>query len=147
MIFKYQNIKIAISQSVLDGLNNFVQTGKKLENGGVLMGSIFDNRIEILRISVPTPFDKCNRYGFIRDKKSAKLFIDYEFVNSNGKIIYLGEWHTHPEDYPAPSSQDIKMIKEQYKENIFNEKFLLMLILGRKDIYFGLFDGTNLITL
>lgn len=144
MIFEYKNIKISISQSVLDGLNKFVQTGKKLENGGVLMGSIFDDRIEILRISVPTPFDRCNRYGFVRDKRSAKLFIDYEFINSNGKIIYLGEWHTHPEDYPTPSSQDKKMIREQYKENVFDEKFLLMLILGRKNIYLGVYDGHNL---
>ncbi|SNV35354.1 Uncharacterised protein [Chryseobacterium taklimakanense] len=144
MIFEYNNIRISISQTVIDGLNNFKQTGKKLEAGGVLMGSIFHDRIEILRISIPTPFDKSNRYGFVRDKRSAKIFIDYEFVNSKGKIIYLGEWHSHPEDYPTPSSQDIKMIREQYNENVFDEKFLLMLILGRKDIYLSIFDGKEI---
>lgn len=39
------------------------------------------------------------------------------------------------------------MIKEQYKENTFDESFLLMLILGRKDFYFGVFEGKSLIQL
>lgn len=147
MTFKYKDIKFIIHQSVLDGLNEFRQTGNKFESGGIILGSIFNDRIEILKFSIPTPFDKCNRFGFVRDKKSAKLFIDYEFINSRGKIVYLGEWHTHPEDYPTPSNQDNKMIKEQYKVNIYDANFVLMLILGRKGIYLGAFEGKLLISL
>ncbi|HCZ9268877.1 TPA: Mov34/MPN/PAD-1 family protein [Vibrio alginolyticus] len=25
---------------------------------------------------------------------------------SGGTVNYIGEWHTHPEDFPKPSQQD-----------------------------------------
>lgn len=56
------------------------------------------------------------------------------FKDSNGKKIYLGEWHTHPEDYPKPSSLDKNSILKQIRGNILNSEIIFMLILGRKNI-------------
>ena len=54
--------------------------------------------------------------------------------NSHGEISYLGEWHTHPEDFPKPSivdKQEWNNIKSKRKYPIF------FLIIGRKDFYIG----------
>lgn len=144
MTLHYKDFRVIITESVLRALSKFKQTGRKNEQGGILLGTVSDDIIEINRISIPTMFDKSSRHGFIRDKKSAQLFVDYEFENSNGKIIYLGEWHTHPENYPTPSYQDKNMITKQFKDNILNEPFLLLFIVGIKKNYYSIYDGKRL---
>jgi integrative and conjugative element protein (TIGR02256 family) len=141
MKFKYQNINIVVEQNVIDLFNTFRQTGKKPESGGILLGEIYDSEVRIKKASVPTSFDSSSRYMFNRNKKSAQLITDYEFKNSGGTIIYIGEWHTHPENIPTPSSTDIKMITTQFRKNKINETFLLMIIVGLKDVYLGVYNG------
>ena len=148
MTFSDGNIVVAVDDGVLNVFRHFRQVGRKLEKGGILLGQCYDNdSIVIKKASTPTKFDKSHRFNFFRDKRSAQLFIDYEFLNSNGKTIYLGEWHTHPEDYPTPSGTDVKMIKNQFNKNSINEDFLIMVIVGRKSFYVCYFDGKRIIQL
>jgi integrative and conjugative element protein (TIGR02256 family) len=147
MKFYYKNITIVIEPNVLELFNTFHQTGKKPESGGILLGKVYDNEIRIKKASLPTMFDSFSRFSFNRHKKSAQLFTNYEFKNSGGTIIYIGEWHTHPENIPTPSPKDVKMIANQFRENKINETFLLMVIVGLKDIYLGYYDGEILTAL
>ena len=143
MIYQHGHIKIVIEKNVENFFLNYRQTKNKNEQGGILLGVVMMNEIRICKASIPTVFDKSNRFSFERNKKSAQLFIDYEFLNSGGKIIYLGEWHTHPESFPTPSNVDLKMIKTQYVKNNLNENFLIMIIIGTKEKYVSFFDGKN----
>src|SRR5690606_9241056 len=77
------------------------------ESGGIIMGKIIDDQINILKLSIPTSLDSSSRKKFERSKVGAQIIIDYEFFNSNGQLVYLGEWHTHPEPYPSPSITDL----------------------------------------
>lgn len=147
MILKHKHLTIEFSKSVNQVFNDFMQTGNRKEKGGILLGEICKNEISIIKASVPTIFDKSTRFSFNRNKKSAQIIVDYEFFNSQGKTIYLGEWHTHPEDYPTPSSTDIKMIRQQFNKNLLNEDFLLLVIVGRKSIYVSIFNGKENIPL
>lgn len=147
MKFKHKNTTIIIEQNVVDLFNTFRQTGRKPESGGILLGKVYENEIRVKKASIPTVFDSSKRYNFIRHKKSAQLFTNYEFKNSGGTIIYIGEWHTHPETIPTPSSTDIKMISTQFRKNKINETFLLMIIVGLKDVYLGIYDGKDLTAL
>lgn len=144
MRFKHNNIDILIEENVIDLFQTFKQTGNKNERGGIILGEVSKKNIIIKKASIPTQFDKSSRFKFIRNKKSAQIFTDYEFYNSGGTVIYIGEWHTHPENYPSPSSTDISMIKTQFKKNKINENFLIMIIVGLKDYYLGYYDGKNL---
>ena len=40
------------------------------------------------------------------------MIIDLEYANSNGKIQYIGEWHTHPQINPYPSKLDLISLSE-----------------------------------
>jgi integrative and conjugative element protein (TIGR02256 family) len=83
-------------------------------------------------ITVPYKNDFVSYDSFIRkDKKhlnisqSLKLKIDRNFT-------YLGEWHTHTEDIPTPSSVDLSewnLIKSTRPYPI------VFMILGKKDFY------------
>lgn len=142
---KLQHYNIILSDAVLKILSSFRQIRKSQnEAGGILLGQIVGNNIYVLKASIPSKFDKATRYSFIRDKDIAQIIVDYEFHNSDRKTIYLGEWHTHPENTPIPSSQDKRMIGGQKKSGKLNESFLLLIIQGIKGIYVGLCNGETL---
>ncbi|MBO9583113.1 MAG: Mov34/MPN/PAD-1 family protein [Flavobacterium sp.] len=144
---KLGDFNIFLSKRVLSDFVNYKQDKIfKNESGGILLGQVFIKNIYILKNSVPCRDDKSKRYSFERDIKNAQKIIDFEFKESEGKTIYLGEWHTHPEKVPNPSSQDIKMIKEQFEKNILNEPFIVMIIFGTKSFFIGIYNGKKIIS-
>lgn len=58
-----------------------------------------------------------------------------EWRNSKQITTYVGEWHTHPEDHPSPSSIDI----ERWNKELPNNKKLILVIQGRKSIWVGFY--------
>lgn len=137
---------VVLSESVKSLFQKFIQDKvEKNEAGGILLGSIVGKKIYIIKASIPNKFDKATRTSFLRDKNIAQIIVDYEFENSNGTMFYLGEWHTHPEDYPTPSGQDRKMTIEQYNKSRLPQPFSLMVIQGIKDIYIALYDGKKIV--
>jgi len=140
-----KRMNVHISKSVMNIIENYKQFKKNdNEAGGILFGQIMENNVYIMKASTPNKFDKASRYSFVCNKDAAQIIIDFEFKNSGGKTIYFGEWHTHPENKPTPSSIDINMIKSQFFKNKINEPFLFLLIQGITDVYFVLFDGKEL---
>lgn len=116
MIVKRDKYIIHISDEVLLTLAKYKQKKHQNESGGIILGLVHeDDNIYISKVSEPNTSDKASLYGFERDKRAAQIIVDSEFYESDGTIIYLGEWHTHPEPDPSPSSADIKMIKNNIK--------------------------------
>ncbi len=145
--FELGNLSIKITEDVFEKMKIFIQDEKhKSEAGGVLMGYFLeDNNYSITDVSSPSELDKSSRFTFTRSKKNAQKIINKIFKDSNGKKIYLGEWHTHPEDYPTPSSLDKKSILEQIRGNILNSEIIFMLIIGRKGIYISCVEKAGII--
>jgi integrative and conjugative element protein (TIGR02256 family) len=143
--FAFKKHKIVFSDAVLETFNKYKQKSPQShESGGIVLGQITGDVIYINRASTPNIFDKSSRYRFERDKNAAQIIVNYEYNNSDRKISYLGEWHTHPENTPTPSGQDRKMIKDQYSSSKLNEPFLLMIIQGIENLYVAYFDGMSL---
>lgn len=146
MEIKIDKYTIHIAKNVLKVLDSYKQTGNQNEAGGIILGQVYENnKVCITEVSEPNEFDKSSRFSFIRDKRMAQLIVDEAFDKSEGKLIYLGEWHTHPEPSPKPSLVDKRMIKQQFKKNIINENFLILLIQGTKTIYTAVYNGKKLI--
>lgn len=136
---------IIITNGVSDILNKYRQVkNKSKENGGILLGQVNKEHILISRASLPSSLDKSFPFNFIRSKNSAQYIIDYEFHNSRKKNIYLGEWHSHPENNANPSRQDISMIKEQFTSNKINTGFLIFIIIGIKKDFIGIYNGKKI---
>lgn len=136
--FELDQYSIYISEHVLSLLADYKQLKcNSHESGGILLGQVKDKEIYILKISIPSKLDKSSRTSFKRDRQKAQIIIDHEFQNSGQKTIYLGEWHTHPENYPKPSIVDVNMILSQQVENKLNEPFVLLLIQGLKGLFLG----------
>lgn len=138
MIVKKTNKGILkISDTPLLRMESYKQDNiKKTEAGGVLLGRfIIDSKnIIIDKVTVPMIGDKRSRYQFIRGEKMHQRIITSSWVKSGGTCNYLGEWHTHPEDYPSPSSQDIKNWKEILSKRLYSSQYLYFIIVGIKEV-------------
>ena len=93
----------------------------------------YPNHTEIVKITTPNIFDKLGRFFFIRSKNGAQPYINKAWKRSNGTLIYLGEWHTHPEMDPKPSFDDTRMIKTVLNETVMEINFLYLIIVGQNN--------------
>ena len=138
------NFNLSISKIVLNVFNKYIQDDEQSpESGGIVTGKIYDDLIEILNCSEPSDLDTSSRYNFNRSFKTAQNFINERFEISNGKEVYLGEWHTHPEDIPTPSKTDINSFTKTIKKNRLNSKVHFMIIIGRVSIYIGIYFNSK----
>ncbi len=129
------NRYIIFSEEVINTLKKFQQNNHNtVESGGLLLGKIRGEHFEITQITIPYSKDKLSKFSFERNDPKHIKFMNSLKKNSFGEVSYLGEWHTHPEDFPKPSTVD----KREWN-NIRNKRkyFVFFLIIGRKDFYIG----------
>ncbi len=91
------------------------------------------NDVIVDAVTEPMPGDRRTRYSFYRAKRRHQAAIDAAWVASGHTCTYLGEWHTHPETHPTPSSIDThdwnrRLLQDQYCEELF------FLIVGMQEV-------------
>ena len=137
---KYQ---INIDDSVFEQLHQYRQINGS-ETGGILLGYILPHDvIKVKKCSEPCIYGIASSYTFERDAEKANQIIKQEIVESEGKMVYLGEWHTHPTSNPSPSPTDKKSIKDILKNNHLASNIIIFIIVGRTLDYKGYFDGAK----
>jgi integrative and conjugative element protein (TIGR02256 family) len=128
---------LCISPTVLNELEKYRQHNRSApEAGGIILGRIFPTRgnVEVDAVTVPNSQDHGSRFRFTRARKPAQREIERAWVNSQGIQNYLGEWHTHPEDDPRPSSVDVDNWIRLARIAEFEQDALFFLIVGRVTI-------------
>lgn len=98
-----------------------------LETGGVLLGFLKNKTIFIEKASGPGKVALHEPYYFRADPNYVSMFIDMEIANSQCKLRYLGEWHSHLQIEPDPSTIDLASLSEIAESS---SDFCLMLVLG-----------------
>jgi integrative and conjugative element protein (TIGR02256 family) len=78
------------------------------EAGGILLGRVVatNGHFVVDQAAPPNSRDRRSRFSFRRSRRASQGLVDEAWHQSCGTCIYLGEWHTHPEDDPWPSSTD-----------------------------------------
>lgn len=127
---------IDLDRTALHEMLAYRQKAKNnLEAGGVHLGRFILDSKNIVVDEVTKPFssDIRERRRFKRGLEHQKV-IDEKWRLSDGKTNYLGEWHTHPENHPEPSRQDIREWKKILKNDVFSSRYLYFVIVGVKDL-------------
>lgn len=138
-----RRIFVTLSDQVLEVLKDYVQRkDSDPESGGILLGYVRGENLEVLEATVPTIWDKRKRYLFERMPFGHQLLANNRWTSSNGTVRYLGEWHSHPEDSPNPSQLDsIEWTKLAGKRK--DARPLLALIVGRCGLKLELVDAAG----
>lgn len=140
------NRTLRVSGRVIKIFEEHEQKKSYGEAGGILLGHVAKDYVEITNITTPNRFDLRNFFTFVRAKIPAQLRINRAWKKSSGIMIYLGEWHTHREINPAPSLEDQKMILKVFKETLMEIDFLYLIIVGLNGTYWvGKQTGNGLI--
>ena len=101
--------RVTVSEEVVRVWHAHRQTeATAAESFGVLMGTTSVDRREIWIEAVTTPLrrDRRSRYSFALRDAGHQRAACRMFAASDGRAIYLGTWHTHPEPVPKPSDID-----------------------------------------
>lgn len=127
--------KVQISSVVLVHLKEEYKKSKYFEIGGILFGRINRNKniVTIEKLEVVRSKKKF-RLAYVRNNRIAQKLINKVWVESEGIVNYIGEWHTHPSIAPIPSSTDQTTILEQTFEKRSNYfPYTLLLIIGQNE--------------
>jgi len=154
-IFKLPNGSyLLISNRVSKALEKYRQLeDTAVEQGGMLFGvtratekQLFDVHvppcIELTHISEPNEGDMATRSSFKRRSNSHFKRLNSLKEQSNGKTVYLGEWHTHPENSPRPSKTDVKSWGKDFKG-----KMAIVCILGIDQDWWGYWSNNKIVKL
>lgn len=126
---------VAIGDEASSVFQRFRQSGAlDVEAGGVLLGRIIRLSGDIVvDVAVePDRSDQRSRFRFRRKRAAAQLRVSQEWERSDGTRIYLGEWHTHAEPIPTPSSLDRREWLRLAVETRYEQERLLFIIVGTK---------------
>jgi integrative and conjugative element protein (TIGR02256 family) len=111
------------------------------ESAGVLLGYRRECHIHVVQATLPAADDVRSRLSFWRRDRSHQQIATREWRGSGRTKDYLGEWHTHPEATPTPSSVDVS----EWCSLCSRSKCpLIFFILGTADNWYGIGFGAEL---
>lgn len=129
--------KIKINANVIDLMNSYKQLNiNDCEAGGILIGreSKETGNTIIEYATEPYHKDKRTRNSFLRKDKKHIQFYKQLYEENNGIYAYIGEWHTHSEDYPNYSRIDSNNWNKISNKNNDKDKVYYHVIVGNKEI-------------
>ncbi|RDI09738.1 ThiF family adenylyltransferase [Flavobacterium sp. AG291] len=124
---KLSDSNIYISKDILDDIKNHLNHHYPKEFGGVFVGKLFHNSILIEKILIPDDY-KNGRTIFVRHPGTLNQRLKSIFDTTKGKVVYIGEWHSHPDGAPLPSQTDISAMKEISETESINITSPLLMI-------------------
>lgn len=121
---------ILLTPEVLAIFSKYQQTESKIEAGGYLIGQEFSGQLVVEVATEPGVNDVRKRFFFKRNKYHGQKLVDKIWKASDRKMIIAGEWHSHPERFPTPSTTDIRESRKSFIEGHFPLGFMLIVIIG-----------------
>lgn len=131
------NLTLTVESSVLDTIEQYSRAHYPNEFGGILMGSYLNNYIDLVISDIIVPDNyKSSRTNFEPDHKELNKRTKEYYNHYNNKVIYVGDWHSHPNGSNQFSQPDFYAIRDVAKSEKVNIKNPILLIVAFSDDYF-----------
>lgn len=133
--FGPKGAKLLIEASVFERFATFRQLASSApESGGILMGYRRGPHTHVTEATVPSRRDVQRRFGFFRHAAHHQRVALRRWKETDQTLDYVGEWHSHPEDNPAPSGTDLREWREIMAANA---RPMVFVIVGRCTNWIG----------
>lgn len=129
--------RLKIAPDALARMLAFRQSRKRApEAGGVLVGRHLHagGHVIVDAVTQPMSGDVATRCSFHRSREPHQRAIDEAWSRSGGRSVYLGEWHTHPEPDPRPSSVDLGDWRRRLRDDEVEAPYLFFAIVGLEQV-------------
>jgi integrative and conjugative element protein (TIGR02256 family) len=139
MQFSYQGVLIHFTDECLGVLSAHRQEGwRAKEIGGQLFARFSPESVEVTVATVTKGKSRRSRFGFFPDRNAERADVLSLFKQG---LHYIGDWHTHPQDVPTPSSTDERELHDIFVKSQHELPFMLLVIVGTKPPPTGLYVG------
>jgi integrative and conjugative element protein (TIGR02256 family) len=108
------------------------------EAGGQLFARLTPGLVAVGMATGPRPTDFRTPLSYIPDREAEQNEI---LSLRNDGWHYVGDWHTHPQRVPFPSSRDIRTVKSTTIQSKLAISGVFMVIVGRDAFPNGLYVG------
>jgi integrative and conjugative element protein (TIGR02256 family) len=112
------------------------------EVGGVLLGCYRAGALHITDATAPQKGDRWSPTRFWRSPTGHQSYAETAWRNSKGVITHVGEWHSHAETCPKPSSIDRKSWSEALAEQ---RRAMTFLIVGTRSVHLSVGAGLGVV--
>lgn len=114
------------------------------ESGGQLFGKLSNFEIFVVEATGPRASDVRTRISYKPDRRAEQVEIDERFQKG---LIYLGDWHTHPELRPTPSTRDSESMVECFSKSKHSLTSFMLVVVGSKtwnESFVALYDSKGI---
>lgn len=127
---KIIGLKLVLSDKLIAEMRAFGLKYYPKEFGGILVGRYSeDMKTCIIDQTILPKRYKSSQYYFVRGKEGLLEALSF-YYNQTPRLIYIGEWHTHPNMKPEPSETDKNAMQEIADHEDVLIKSPVMIILG-----------------
>lgn len=98
--------RAVISARAMARMKTEANKGLPDESGGILVGRFELDQVVISEAGDPGPRARRTRAGFRRDGDHSQRLLDMAVSRNGGRVDYVGEWHSHPEDCKASPTDE-----------------------------------------
>jgi integrative and conjugative element protein (TIGR02256 family) len=134
--FNLDKLQIVFEDPVIETMFSKAQVHQDTkERGGLLLGRLYpDENLIVVVEAMESPAISSKNTEIYVDNDVANRDMKKRWEDSNGKITYVGDWHTHPERTPSPSCIDTTTFKDTYRSSKMDQNFLICAIVGTTSI-------------
>ena len=138
-----EGASLVLSDAVVEHFALYQQVRQdQAEAGGQLFARITRYEIFVEEATGPRPTDRRGRSHYIPDRQAERKEIRERFVFG---LHYIGDWHTHPEKVPTPSSVDLYTIGDCSRRSTHKLAGFLLIVVGNGSfpecLHISLHDG------
>lgn len=139
MQFTYLGVLITFTDECLGVLSSQRQTGwLAKEIGGQLFARFTPESVDVTVATITRGKSRRSRFGFFPDRDAERADVLSLFKQG---LHYLGDWHTHPQDLPTPSSTDEWELRDIFVKSQHELPFMLLVVVGTTPPPAGLYVG------
>lgn len=130
-----EKISVFFNSSTLNIIKDLIKNSLNVETGGVLAG-YRDGKENIFITDASGPGPKAVQSGsrFEKDITFCQHFLDELYIQTNNRIVYVGEWHSHLSNNNNPSGTDLRSLSEISSQKEYLTEKPIMIIFSKDAI-------------
>lgn len=106
------------------------------EAGGQLFAKIEEQMVCIKEATGPRKTDLRSAFSYVPDRDAERSEIERQYAQG---LHYVGDWHTHREKVPNPSSVDLKSLREIVQRSRHDLRGFFLVVVGTLPFPEGLY--------
>ena len=106
--------RLLVAEALIERFHNLPR--RPWEVGGWLLGYWTEDRSTIIVTHGTPPAARGSAFGITISGRGHRGRFDEAWASTNGKVTFIGDWHTHPGGPTTPSSTDRRAMRQLAKD-------------------------------